>query len=341
MIPEWVDEDIPDYEQIEDHKQAKETMKNYLENLIDTVETNMKQIEAPKTQEATDKAKEILSDPKFMQQKGVRSLVDEEARVGYKSKTDSFFGYKVEFAMVPEDRIITAVDVHNGAYVDGTEYKNLYDLTKECGINIKEGYGDKAYFRKPILDILKKDFVEAIIPVSQSVYKIDESQFSYNKDSDQWSCRLGNCTVGKSRIKASRNQEVIKYVFEKQICKTCPYHDECAGKKASARKLAIGVNAIELYEYSQQAKTEEFKLKYKKRASHEWKNGEMKRFHGMNRARGYGLKSMRTQAKLTAIAVNLKRIVSLLPSNFTNIFDHLIKISNIWFNGQIFQLIVA
>ncbi|GMB01764.1 hypothetical protein PIPA1_45640 [Pelosinus sp. IPA-1] len=52
--------------------------------------------------------------------------------------------------------------------------------------------------------------------------------------------------------------------------------------------------------------------KYKKRASHEWKNGEMKRFHGLDRARGHGLKSMSTQAKLTALAVNLKRIAALL-----------------------------
>ena len=40
----------------------------------------------------------------------------------------------------------------------------------------------------------------------------------------------------------------------------------------------------------------------------------MKNFHGLNRARGYGLKSMSTQAKLTAIAVNLKRIASILSS---------------------------
>lgn len=60
--------------------------------------------------------------------------------------------------------------------------------------------------------------------------------------------------------------------------------------------------------------TPEFLGKYKKRASHEWKNGEMKRFHGMDRARGYGLKSMKIQAKLTVLAVNLKRIANLLSS---------------------------
>lgn len=40
-------------------------------------------------------------------------------------------------------------------------------------------------------------------------------------------------------------------------------------------------------------------------------NGEMKRFHGLFRARGWGLRSILFQAKLTAIAVNLKRIAAI------------------------------
>jgi hypothetical protein len=55
-----------------------------------------------------------------------------------------------------------------------------------------------------------------------------------------------------------------------------------------------------------------FLEKYKKRAAHEWKNGEMKRFHGLARARGYGLSAVSRQAKLTAIAVNLKRIAAIM-----------------------------
>ena len=46
----------------------------------------------------------------------------------------------------------------------------------------------------------------------------------------------------------------------------------------------------------------------------EWKNGEMKRFHGMVRARGWGLRSVSTQVKLTVIAVNLKRIAALVTN---------------------------
>ncbi len=56
--------------------------------------------------------------------------------------------------------------------------------TEDAGINIKEVYGDKAYFRKPILDTIKDIEAEAYIPISPSAYKIDESQFTYNKDSE-------------------------------------------------------------------------------------------------------------------------------------------------------------
>lgn len=318
-VPEGIDTDLPDYKQIQDHKEAKAVMKQCLENIMEQVNTKVDMASTPETAKTIAEAKQIVSDEKFIQQKGVRSLVDRDARVGYKSKTDSFYGYKIEFAMIAEERIITAVEASDGAYVDGEKFTELYKNSKACGISIKEVYGDKAYFRKPILDVLKEEKVEAIIPVSASVYKIDESKFGYNKDSDQWYCLMGNYTIGKKNKKGSRSPNIIRYTFDKAICKDCLHRVQCAGKKAKAKCLDVGVNTAEYYEYSQQAKTEEFKEKYKRRASHEWKNGEMKRFHGLDRARGYGLKSVSMQAKLTALAVNLKRIAVLLSPLFYRI----------------------
>lgn len=323
-IPEKIDQNIPNYKEIEDHNQAKETMKTYLEDVIEQVKTEIDISALKDTKEAIEKAEEILEDPKFMQQKGIRSLVDEDARVGNKSKTESFYGYKVEFAMVPEERIITAIDVHDGAYVDGNEYEELFNKSKECGIGIKEAYGDKGYFRKPILDLLEKEKVEAIIPVSESVYRLDESKYQYNKDSDQWFCEYGNYTVSKKKVTRKNGQQVLEYKFEKETCRNCPKRNECKSGSSIAKKLRIGINTPEFYEYNQKTKNPEFMEKYKKRASHEWKNGEMKRFHGMDRARGYGLKSMSIQAKLTAIAVNLKRIARLLSSTFGSVYCFLV-----------------
>ena len=83
-------------------------------------------------------------------------MVDQEARVGHKSKTSHFFGYKTEFIITNEERIITAVHTGNGAYVDGTNFNELMELTKKSGVTVNEIYGDKAYFRKGILDTIKK-----------------------------------------------------------------------------------------------------------------------------------------------------------------------------------------
>lgn len=318
--------EIPNYKEIKDVHEAKEIMKKYLEEVMNTVEKKASFLDRTKTKtrETIKKAKEILKDPKFIAQKGIRSLVDEDARVGHKSKTKNFYGYKTEIVMTSDERIITALKVGDGSYVDGTYTKELLDRTKEAGIKLKEVYADKAYFRKEILDTVKQLNAKAYIPVSQTVYRIDESEFSYNKDSDQWQCSQGNISVKKKYAQTYRKnkttkkksiQKLYKYYFEINQCKACPKHDQCA--KTRARKiLRIGLNTKEFYEISQYQKTKEFIEKYKKRASIEGKNAEIKRFHGLDKARGYGLVSVSIQSKLTAIAVNIKRISGIISSLF-------------------------
>lgn len=315
-IPEGINTEIPDFEAIEKHSEAKAVMKNYVESLIEQVVDSYNELEMPQTKASIEKAKEILESPQFIEQKGIRSLVDEDARVGYKTKTDSFFGYKTEFTMLTDERIITAVKVYNGAYVDGNNAKALIEQTLNANINISEFYGDKAYFRKHILDEIKEIGATAYIPVSESVYRIDELKYTYNKDSDEWYCEAGNKTVEKKRnkrIKAGQKYEYYTYYFKKDSCVSCPKREECIGRR-SRKKLDISLNTPEFYEISQWQKTDEFKEKYKKRAYHEAKNGEMKQHHRLARSRGYGLRSMQIQSKLTALAVNLKRIAKLASS---------------------------
>ncbi|MBQ7638090.1 MAG: transposase, partial [Clostridia bacterium] len=106
---------------------------------------------------------------------------------------------------------------------------------------------------------------------------------------------------------------IYTYVFKKDQCTDCPYRDRCIGKtKGKAKKLRVTASAPIFYEINQEQKKPEFKEKYKKRASIEWKNAEMKHLHGMARARGWGKRSVTFQIKLTAIAVNLKRIAAIM-----------------------------
>lgn len=304
---------IPDYTQIEDKKEAKRVMKEYLEEVIEKADET--------AQDEVKEAKEVLDSELFIEQKGIRSLIDKDARIGHKSQTQDFFGYKMEYCQTSENELITAVTVKNGAYVDGTEFKKLYELSQKSGLKIDKFLGDKAYFKIKIIDRLEEDNVKAYIPVSACSYRVDEELYKYNKDSDQWFCIAGNETVRKINT-----DNRLVYVFERQKCRECPCRERCIGKsKQIGKRLKIGINAPKYYEYSQLNKSKEFKKEYKKRARIEGKNAEMKRFHGLVRAKGYGLRSMEIQAKLTAIAVNLKKIGRIFSSIFLKISYYLVK----------------
>jgi transposase len=308
--------EIPDYTQIENHLEAKQVMKEYLEDLI---EQSSEEASSEEVLEAVKQAQEILESDLFIEQKGIRSLVDKDARVGYKSKTQSFYGYKAELCQTTDGSLITSITVEPGSYVDGRHFKEHLEGTVEAGLIVSGVYGDKAYFRADILNMIKAQEAQAYIPVSASAYKIDEELYSYNKDSDQWFCVMGNETVSvKTRTRKSKGKEIklLEYCFERELCRNCQRRPECTGKSQRiAKLLRIGVSTPELYEYSQRAKNPEFLEEYRRRAKIEPKNAELKRFHGLNRAKGYGLKSVRIQAKLTALVVNLKRIARMVSAS--------------------------
>ena len=126
------DYEIPDYEQIKDPKEAKQVMKEYLEEIIE------KNKENEQAKEAIEEAQDILNSSLFIEQKGIRSLIDKEARVGHKSKTEHFYGYKVEYCLTTEGEIITAVDVGDGARVDGQNFEELYKKTIKTGLKVNK-----------------------------------------------------------------------------------------------------------------------------------------------------------------------------------------------------------
>lgn len=304
---------IPDYKEIADHQQAKAVMKTFVEEAI---ETHRKA--APK---ATADAEAVLNSELFIEQRGIRSLQDRDARVGSKSKTQQFFGYKDEY-MMTNSGIITAVTVAPGNYVDGKQFAALFERTQKSGLKINAVQADKAYFQPDILKAIQAKEISAYIPVSASRYQMDETQFSYNKDSDQWYCCKGNETVKKRQVTRKVHGDDYKkliYKFDSQMCQACPHRTECLnGQKGKAKKLEISENVPAYYEHSQWAKTEEFREGYKKRARIEPKNAEQKCHLGLARAYGFNLESVTRQSQLTAFTTDLKRVaylVSLKPQN--------------------------
>ena len=74
----------------------------------------------------------------------IRSKEDEDARFGHKTPTKKFFGYKTHIAM-SDDRIITGIEVTDGARLDGLQLPTLIENSKKNGVTDKEVVGDMAY----------------------------------------------------------------------------------------------------------------------------------------------------------------------------------------------------
>ena len=136
--------------------------------------------------------------------------------MGGKSHTQDFYGYKAEYGLTTDGGIITSVTVNNGAYVDGSDFEFIYNNSVISGLDVKEFFGDKAYFLKDILDVLKKKSVDVYIPVNASSYRVNEELYSYNKDSDQWFCVEGNETVNKK-------EATTKWCYTKKVDKKLSY----------------------------------------------------------------------------------------------------------------------
>lgn len=80
----------------------------------------------------------------------------------------------------------TSVRTSDGAYMDGTFTKDMLKETLHSSVKIDEVYGNKAYLRKSILEDIESLNAKAFIPVSSVVYRLNESEYTYNKDSDEW-----------------------------------------------------------------------------------------------------------------------------------------------------------
>ena len=295
---------LPGWEAYKDPSVAKAEMKKALEEVIAHSDPSL---------ESVQEARDVLESDLFIEQKGIRSLQDKDARVGRKDHTTNFFGYKDEY-MLTEDGFITGLTLQPGNYRDGDNYRELVEKTTKAGIIPTASYGDKAYCRQDVLDVIKEMGIPAYIPISHSAYRIDEELFSYNKDSDTWTCIHGNESSTGKKAKTKKGKSChLNYRFQRECCRSCPHRQECIGnRKSIAKTLRISLSTTELYEHSQFTKSETFLEHYRVRARIEPKNAEMKRFHGLDRAKGFGLESVQCQSVFTAIAVNLKRMSTIL-----------------------------
>lgn len=309
IIPNKLEETATLQEEIE---YTKELLKVIKENMTDTTSERVKK--------RYKKVEEMLKSERIEQ---IRSAVDKDARTGYKSEDNDFFGYKNHVAMT-EERIVTALEITSGEAPDGKYLPNLSEKSKKAGIEVKEIIGDTAYSNRDSLIYAKKEGIKIISKLNPIVSKGNKKKndgFEYIKDADTLRCPMGNLAMnkilvpGKTYKDGYRNPKMV-YSFSMEDCRECPRRNECLGKtqdrgKRYSVKILTGVHK----DQEEFQNTEYFKERLKtQRYKIEVKNAETKIIHGLAKAKSVGLAMMRVQSYLTHITVNIKRIITKLEN---------------------------
>lgn len=249
----------------------------------------------------------MLKDEKI---RTIQSVQDIDAKQGYKSEDNDFFGYKSHVAMTKE-RIVTGLEITSGEAPDGKFLPNLVEKSEQAGIEVKEVIGDKAYSGKENLTYGKSKGIKIISrmnPIITKGLKIKDDGFEYIKDADTLRCPMGQLAFNKILVPGKKYKDGYRnpsllYSFAKEKCKKCSRMNECLGKtrdrgKRYKVKILMGVHK----EQEEFEKTEYFNETLRKeRYKIEAKNAETKIAHGLCKAKSVSLSCMRIQSYLAHI----------------------------------------
>ena len=285
----------------------------YTYELLENIQEGVEESENEKIKDLYNRIKELLDSDRIRQ---IRSKDDEDARFGHKTTTTTFFGYKTHIAM-SDDRIITGIEVTDGSKPDGAQLPVLIEKSKKNGAEVKEIVGDMAYVSDDNLDICTENNAELYARTNSAVAAAAQANleegFSYNKDAHMMQCPAGHLATRVEKRNARNGNIYNNYCFSVKKCKSCPMRENCKiGKSKSHTYSVTQISEIHKARLDFE-NSEEFADKMRIRHRIEEKNGEMKTAHGFRRADSVGLVAMRLQAYMTAIVVNMKRIVNVIP----------------------------
>lgn len=256
----------------------------------------------PKEKPYKEKPKDILVSP-----------IDPDARYGAKSDTKRFTGYKANVTETVESRFITNIVAMPGNRHDGKTAVEAITDQKRMGLVPLKVIGDTAYGEGLIRKQLKGHGTEMIAPLyvrntrTRAVYP--KSMFRYDERKKTLTCPQG-VTTRESFY--DRKKDVRTYHFPMKKCNKCPVQSKCT--KAAEGRRTVGISPVhkELIEAERYNQTESFREDMKLRPAIEGKLSELTRYHGMRRARYRGLKKVGLQLYFTAMAVNIKRWITVM-----------------------------
>lgn len=261
---------------------------------------------------------QLLADRVPGAQDRLASAVDPEARVG--KHGGYFVGYLLDMTIDPDSELITSVNVLPGNGAEAADAITLIEQEEAAQGNDIEALSiDGAGYNGPVLRALTNPEglnLDVTVPPPTLAPRttFGPERFSLTILDEQH--REVTCPAGQTTRQRSRTRQDTgdRYQFKTSQCAGCSLRNDCLENPASTRGRVVIKNDYEA-EYKkvhEKAQTPDYKETRRTHPKIERKLGEVARHHGARRACFRGTAKVLTQALLTALVVNVKRMVKLL-----------------------------
>ena len=243
---------------------------------------------------------------------------DPDARWTKRKGKPAMLGYGAHISTDSKEKVITNIEV-TPANVRAYEpmVPMIDEQRQEHGIAVNEISADSEYSTGAVRKALEEHSIDAYIPIRDTGHKNRPGMFSYedfiyDKERDIVTCPGGNI-MRFAQEKLSGNTRSRVYRARRKDCLCCPFRDSCTTGKSSYRTIKIS----EHYDIMQRARMRNATSRYTealrlRKILTEPKFAEAKRYHGLHRCRYRGLEQANIQGILTAICINVKRLVNAL-----------------------------
>ena len=272
-----------------------------------------------KLQAVRELAKKILGD--FADPGGgdrTRSVVDRDARRG--KHGEYYDGYLLDVAMDADSELLTSIDV---LAANGDEAANAIALIEHeqqtHGNKVEQLSIDGIGFNGQVLRKLEDPAglnVDVITPPKDfsGAAGFPASSFELCEDGTRVRCPAGEVS-GRGSMRADKPNTKF-FQFSRKRCWSCSLRGQCyptmqEGTR-NGRRVAKNEYEAEYARARAKAQTAEYAAVRKRHPAVERKLNELMRHHRGRRARYWGLPKVKIQQLMTALAVNVKRLVSLL-----------------------------
>jgi transposase len=245
------------------------------------------------------------------------SVADPEARCG--KHGEFFVGYLLDLAIDADSELITAVNVLPGNAAEASDAAELIRQEETAqGNDVAELSMDGAGYNGPVLRELTDPAglnLEVTVPPPPAPPRttFGPERFTLTLVDDRPAL---TCPNGQTTTQRDRSKHGWKYIFKKDQCGGCPLRAQCLEKPEVHQRRKVIKNDYEA-EYQRlvaKAATPEYQQTRHEHPKIERKLGEVVRYHGGRRACYRGRAKVFCQALLTALVVNIKRLVKLLTA---------------------------